>query len=85
MKYQLTGDFLRVISYFFASLVMAQARVKLMLGMEILSATVYLSSIAILVPIFGVEGICMSHVVRYVIYTSTLYGIYRYHFVVNSK
>lgn len=80
MKYQLSGDFLRVISYFFASLLVAQARVKLMLVMEICSATVYLTAIYNFVPTMHIEGIALAHVIRYLFYTSTLYLIYRYQF-----
>lgn len=80
MKYQMAGDFLKVISYFFASIVVAQARVRLMLVMELLSASVYLSCIFALAPSWGIEGIALSHLIRYCFYTSTLYALYRYHF-----
>ncbi|SFB71253.1 Membrane protein involved in the export of O-antigen and teichoic acid [Flexibacter flexilis DSM 6793] len=85
MKYQMAGDFMKVISYFFASIVVAQARVRLMLVMELLSVSVYLSCIFTLAPSWGIEGIALSHLIRYCFYTSTLYALYRYHFRNNGE
>jgi len=68
MKYQVLGDFFKMSSWILATLILAQARVGLFIATQAISATIYVVSLYLLTPVFGLEGLTISHFVRFVLY-----------------
>ncbi len=75
--FQVIGDLFKVYSFVLAFLLSAQARTWMFIGIQALSAAVYLISIYLLIPIFGLEGFSMAHAVRFLIYLLVLVYIQR--------
>ncbi|MCH8317635.1 MAG: hypothetical protein IIA88_03955 [Bacteroidetes bacterium] len=68
MKYQVLGDFFKMSSWILATLILAQARVGLFIATQAISAGVYTVSVYFLTDMGGLEGLTISHLVRFVLY-----------------
>ena len=68
MKYQILGDFFKMSSWILAYLLIAQARVGLFIAAQAISASVYTVSVYFITDIFGLEGLTISHFIRFVLY-----------------
>ncbi|MBW8050274.1 MAG: hypothetical protein FVQ77_08040 [Cytophagales bacterium] len=68
MKYQILGDFFKMSSWILAYLILAQARVGLFIATQAISAIIYVVSLYLLTPVFGLEGLTISHLIRFVLY-----------------
>ncbi|MBO9699200.1 MAG: oligosaccharide flippase family protein [Sporocytophaga sp.] len=75
--FQVVGDLFKVYSFVLAFLLSAQARTWMFICIQALSAAVYLVSIYLLIPVFGLEGFSMAHAVRFLIYLLVLVYIQR--------
>lgn len=75
--FQVVGDLFKVYSFVLAFLLSAQARTWMFIGIQALSAAVYLGAIYWLIPIFGLEGFSIAHAVRFLIYLLVLVYIQR--------
>lgn len=78
-KWQLTGDFFRLISIVLAHQFFAKKLVKNFIFTEILSLVLFYVFANYLSGIYGVEGVVMGHLFRYVIYLLVvIFLVFRY-------
>jgi PST family polysaccharide transporter len=76
-NFQVIGDLFKVYSFVLGFLLSAQARIWMFIGIQALSAAVYLIAIYLLIPVAGLEGFSMAHAVRFLIYLLVLVYIQR--------
>jgi PST family polysaccharide transporter len=66
--WQTIGDILRLPSYFFATMLLAQNRPTRFLFLEFMSTAVYVMALSVLLPRYDVTGFVMAHAIRYAVY-----------------
>lgn len=72
-KWQQPGDYLRILSYLPATLLMARGKTGLYTLLELFSATLYITALWQLLPNFGVEAFSMAYLARYLGYAIIVY------------
>ena len=78
-KWQLLGDFIRLMSLVLAHQFLAKKMVRNFIFSELLSLTLFYCLAQYLTPIYGVEGVVMAHFIRYIIYfLVVLFLVFRY-------
>jgi PST family polysaccharide transporter len=78
-KWQLIGDFFRLISIVLAHQFFAKKLVKNFIFTEILSLVLFYVFANYLSGIYGVEGVVMGHLFRYIIYLLVVaFLVFRY-------
>jgi len=78
-KWQLLGDFIRLASLVLVHQFLAKKMVRSFIFSEMLSLALFYGLSYYLTPKYGVEGVVMAHLFRYVIYFFVvLYLLYRY-------
>ncbi|GAA0871197.1 O-antigen translocase [Gangjinia marincola] len=76
-KWQLAGDFLKIMGIVVAHQFLAKNMLKHFIVTEILSITVLGISSYVLVSLYGVEGATMAHAFTYAIYLIVIWSIFR--------
>ena len=79
-KWQLLGDFVRLAAVVVAHQFLAKKMIRSFIASEIVSMILFFGLSLILIPIFGTEGVVMSHFVRYVIYFGFVLLLIQRHF-----
>ena len=79
-KWQLLGDFVRLAAVVVAHQFLAKKMIRSFIASEIVSMILFFGLSLILIPIFGTEGVVMSHFVRYVIYFGFVLLLVQRHF-----
>ena len=69
---QLCGDFLKILSYFLAGLMLRRVSLKRTVLLEGLSAFTYISAVSFFLPRMGIGAFPAAHLVRYIIYGLSL-------------
>ncbi len=78
-KWQLLGDFIRLASVVLAHQFLAKKMVRNFIFTEILSIALFFSLSYYLTDLYGLEGVVIAHLVRYVIYFGVvLFLVWRY-------
>jgi PST family polysaccharide transporter len=77
LDYQLIGDWFKLISYFLAYIIFAQARTLLYIVSQGLSAFVYIVLMYFCSKYWGLEGLPIAHAIRYVLYLLFVVLLYR--------
>lgn len=78
-KWQLIGDFIRLMALVLAHQFLAKKMVRNFIFTEILSLSLFFGFSHLLVPNFGVEGVVLAHLIRYIIYFFVvLFLVWRY-------
>ncbi len=72
VNYQLLGDFLKLLSFLLAYIVIARAKIGLFIILEAASSAIYILFIYLFINSLGVEGIQVAHILRYFLYLITL-------------
>ncbi|MEL6811474.1 MAG: O-antigen translocase [Bacteroidota bacterium] len=72
-KWQLIGDFIRLMSMVIAYQFIAKKMVKTFIFTELLSLGLFFVLSYYLVGIYGVEGVPVAHLLRYIVYLAVVY------------
>ena len=79
-KWQLIGDFIRLMSMVLAYNFIAKKLVRTFIFTELLSLGLFYAFAVLFIDQFGVEGVVMGHLARYIIYFFVvLFLVYRYY------
>ncbi|KAA9340753.1 MATE family efflux transporter [Adhaeribacter soli] len=77
LPYQLTGDFFKLTSWLLAYLTMAQEKVKLYIGVNLVSAALYGLLVWWFTQTFGLSGVVQAHFWRYLLFWLFLFVWFR--------
>ncbi len=77
LNWQLPADFFNMLSYFFAYVLLAKAQIGLFIGVQALSAGMYLASIYLLPHTAGIEILPMAYFIRSLGYCICVYVLTR--------
>jgi O-antigen/teichoic acid export membrane protein len=73
VKWQVMGDFFRLVSYFFAYLLLAQARIRVFIGLQIFSAVLYILTLVwVADQQMGIVTMPIAHIIRSIGYCGGL-------------
>ena len=75
--WQLTGDMFKMVSWIFAYLLMAKAKIFLFVLTEIIFSTTYYLLGVLCVHFFGLEGSTIAYMINYVLYFICMIVIYK--------
>ncbi len=75
--YQLLGDFFKMTSWVLSFLILAQSRMKLFVGTQVVFAILYLCLIYFLINILGIEGFIVAYSLKQGIYLLFTLWIFR--------
>ena len=79
-KWQLIGDFVRLMSLVLAHQFVAKRMVRNFIFTELLSLALFFGLSHLFVDSMGVEGVVLAHLVRYVIYFAVVAFLVWYYF-----
>ena len=71
-KFQLTGDFFSIISYMLTYVIIAQARISLLVLLQGGSAIMYIALVVLLSQWHSIEAIPMAHAIRFGLFLMVL-------------
>lgn len=84
-KWQLLGDFIKFIALVLSYQFLAKKQMRNYIFTEILSVFLFYGFSVYFINIYGVEGIVMAHVIRYVLYLLVVIYILRYSLIGKIK
>lgn len=79
-KYQLIGDWFKIISWIFSFLILAQSRTKLFISTQVLFAGIHIALIYFLIPQLGIESLTLSYCIKNALYLLFFLIYFRFYF-----
>lgn len=68
LPYQVIGDWFKIPSVLLSNILLAQAKTTTVILTQISSLSVFFASLFLLLPVFGIEGIMITHVIQFIFY-----------------
>ncbi|ALI98173.1 hypothetical protein DC20_03245 [Rufibacter tibetensis] len=81
MNYQVLGDFLKMTAWVLSYIITVQARVKLYILTQLGSGLLYVTLVACLMPLLGIEGLPIAYAVRYGVFLVFHLYLFRSYFL----
>ncbi|MFU0967502.1 O-antigen translocase [Kluyvera ascorbata] len=77
--FQNIGDFIRIASWLFATILLAKGYFKINVILEVSFSILYPLSVKLLTPYWGLEGVSLAYLITYLLYFISTLMIYTWH------
>jgi len=77
--FQNIGDFIRISSWLFATILLAKGYFKVNAALEITFSIIYPLAVKFLIPYWGLEGVSLAYLITYSLYFISTLSVYSWH------